>query len=300
MDNIINCILARHSDLFGADAFAKRINIGFTNVIYSVDDKFIVKICTKESKEAGFLKETEFYCAHNDMDCIPHLYFCDTTKSAMPYCYEILEKLEGVPLYNVWHTFNDEQRRNIIRQLCEFLKKLHSFPAPAYDWTEYNKSIFTPLFEKAKADRLFTDEEISLLEKCCSLFDNYLPSDNFVMVHNDLHFDNIIYHNGKIKLIDFERSLPAPCDFELDILWRMVRKPWKFANGDIEQFTHPDQYKDIMGYIEEFYPQLVSHPYLHQRLGIYDMIYFLRQYVSAPQYEDLKEAVLQACLLVVA
>ena len=35
-------------------------------------------------------------------------------------------------------------------------------------------------------------------------------------------------NDGIIKIIDFERLMYALRDFELDILYRMIRKPWKF------------------------------------------------------------------------
>ena len=38
-------------------------------------------------------------------------------------------------------------------------------------------------------------------------YQNYLKSNDFVLIHNDLHFDNIFFNDGKIKLIDFERSM---------------------------------------------------------------------------------------------
>lgn len=38
-------------------------------------------------------------------------------------------------------------------------------------------------------------------------FEKYLESNDFVPIHNDLHFDNIFFKDGKIKLIDFERSI---------------------------------------------------------------------------------------------
>ena len=44
-------------------------------------------------------------------------------------------------------------------------------------------------------------------------------------------------NDGIIKIIDFERLMYALRDFELDILYRMIRKTWKFASEETEQFT---------------------------------------------------------------
>ena len=138
-----------------------------------------------------------------------------------------------------------------------------------------------------------------MLESAYSKFDGYLQSDEFVLIHNDLHFDNVFYDNGKIKLIDFERSIYAPRDFELDILYRMIRKPWKFASEENEQYTKLEDYENIMSYIEKYYPELIHIDNLYQRLAIYDIVYFLKQYVNAPQYDELKQDVLNAAKIVV-
>ena len=125
-------------------------------------------------------------------------------------------------------------------------------------------------------------------------FDNYLESSDFVLVHNDLHFDNIIYHNGKIKLIDFERSIFAPIDFELDIIYRMIRKPWKFANEEAEKFVKTEDYKNIMGYIEKYYPEIMNVQNLYKRLAIYDIVYFLKQFIDYPHITELKNDIFNA------
>ena len=294
MQKVIDAILAKHRGLFGEDATAERINVGFTNVIYTVNNKFIIKICTKERKEAGFKKEVDFYTANKDNTLIPTLYFADTSKADIPYLYEILEKLEGVSLYNVWHTFSEDQREDIIKQLCDAMMQMHKAKSSTMNWAEHNKTIFNFLYKKAIDLQLVDYNEVKLLETALSVFDIYLPSDEFVLVHNDLHFDNVIYNNGKIKIIDFERAIYAPADFELDILYRMVRKPWKFASEEVAELTHPDQYKNIMGYIEKYYPHIINTPHLYKRLAIYDMIYFLRQYVNAPQCTELKDDVIVA------
>ena len=101
-------------------------------------------------------------------------------------------------------------------------------------------------------------------------------------------------------MIDFERSVYAPKDFELDILYRMIRKPWKFASEENEQYTKLSDYENIMSYIEKYYPELIHIDNLYKRLAIYDIVYFLKQYINAPQYDELKQDVLKAVEIVTA
>ena len=219
-------------------------------------------------------------------------------KRIVPYYYEVIERIEGVSLYNVWHTLDEVQREDIIRQLCSAMKMFHSNTSDFYDWTLRTKNIFVPLYETAKKLELFSDEERKLIDAAYKKFDSYLESKEMVLVHNDLHFDNIFYSKGKIKLIDFERAIYAPLDFELDILYRMVRMPWKFASEETEKYVKLSDYENIMRYIEKYYPELVHIDNLEKRLAIYEMIYFLKQYIGYSHIGELKDNILKAARVV--
>ena len=300
MEKIIDLIVKINESLFGTNPIIEKINVGFTNTLYRINDSYIVKVCTDINNEEDFKKEIDFYNSNKENTLIPKLYYSDTMKEDVPYFYEILEKVNGVSLYNVWHTYSEEQREDIIRQLCYAMKQMHSIKGDRYNWTEYMKKEFNPLYEKAKELNIFSDEEQKLLEQAYSDFDKYLESYEFVLVHNDLHFDNIFVDNGRIKIIDFERSMYAPRDFELEIFYRMIRKPWKFASEETEEYTDASQYSNIMSYINKYYPELVNIPNLYERLGIYDIVYFLAQLVRHPELDELKSDVLSAAKLVIA
>ncbi|MBQ9012813.1 MAG: aminoglycoside phosphotransferase family protein [Bacilli bacterium] len=295
MDEIINKIIEHNKELFGDDPNVEKINVGFTNAIYKVNESFIVKICNDIDNEDKFKKEIDFYKANATNTLIPKLFYSNTEKLDVPYFYEILEKIEGVTLYNVWHTFSEKQREDIIRQLCNAMKQMHSNIGESYDWIKYNKDKFNSLFEEAQNKSLLNEEEVEIIDSAYSLFDKYLESDEFVLIHNDLHFDNILVNDGKIKVIDFERSMYAPKDCELHILYYMIRQPWKHANEECEKYTKVEDYKNIMGYIEKYYPEIINIPNLYKRLAIYDLIYEFSHFVKfSNYYDELKEAVMSA------
>ncbi len=298
LDKIIDLIVRTNTSVFGTNPMCEKINVGFTNTLYKVNDSYIVKVCTDLDNEEEFKKEITFYNSNKGNTLIPKLYYSSTDKKDLPYFYEILEKVNGVSLFNVWHTYSEEQREDIIRQLCDAMKQMHSIKGEKYNWSEYMKKEFNPLYEEAKELNIFNDEEQKLLEQAYSDFDEYLDSDEFVLVHNDFHFDNIFVDNGKIKIIDFERSMYAPRDFELDILYRMIRKPWKFASEETEKYTDANDYSNIMSYVNKYYPELVNTPNLYERLGIYDIVYFLEQLVRYPELDELKNDVLIATKVV--
>lgn len=294
MNKIIDLIVKKNSSLFGSNPVIKKINIGFTNTIYNVNDCYIVKICTNVNNEESFKKEIEFYNANKDNYLIPKLYYSNVDKKDIPYYYEILEKIKGVSLYNVWHTYTEKEREDIIRQICNAMKGMHSVKGKPYDWTKYIKNKFNKIYSEVKKLYIFNEEEQKLLEKAYDDFDKYLDSNEFVLVHNDLHFDNIFVDNGKIKILDFERSMYAPRDFELDIFYRMIRKPWKFASEETEKYTDKEQYSNIISYVKKYYSELFNVPNLDERLEIYDIVYYLVQLVEYPKLEELKNDVLIA------
>lgn len=300
MQKVINNIVKKNEKIFGDNPKIDKVNVGFTNIIYIINDKYIVKICSDINNEEKFRKEINFYNSNKNNNLIPKLYLADIDKDVIPYMYEILEKVEGVSLYNVWHLLNEMQREEIIKQLCEAMKQFHSNIGECYDWTEKNRKLFLDYYNKAKQLNLFNKEEQNIINNAYSKFDKYLKSDKFVLIHNDLHFDNIIYNYGKIKLIDFERSIYAPKDFELGILYRMIRKPWKFASEETEEYTKLSDYENIMAYIEKYYPELISIDNLYKRLGIYDVIYYLKHYIHNPSITELKEDILKASKIVIS
>ena len=300
MQETISTIIKQNSQLFGDNPQIKKINVGFTNTIFVVNDLYIIKICTNEDNENNFKNEINFYKENTGNNLLPKLYVSDIDKKDVPYCYEIIEKIDGVSLYNVWHTFSEDERENIIKQLCEAMKSIHSNKSKGqnFDWNNYLQNQFTELYSKAKTLNVFTEQEQKLIEYAFSKFSKYLKKEELVLVHNDLHFDNIFYKDGKIKIIDFERSMYAPKDFELDILYRMIRKPWKFASEETEQYTNSSDYTNIKLYIEKYYPELVNVEFLPQRLAIYDMIYYLSQLIDYPNSKELKNDIISAAKIV--
>ena len=93
MHEIINKIVQQNQSLFGTNLKIDKINIGFTNTIYNINDLYIVKICTDEDNEKEFKKEIDFYDSNKNNNLIPKLYCSSINKKDVPYFYEIIEKV---------------------------------------------------------------------------------------------------------------------------------------------------------------------------------------------------------------
>ncbi len=92
--------------------------------------------------EDNFKKEIDFYNSNSKNHLIPRLYYSSTDKKDISYYYEIIEKVNGVSLYNVWHTFSEEQREEIIKQICIAMKQMHSNIGQGCDWISCFKEQF--------------------------------------------------------------------------------------------------------------------------------------------------------------
>ena len=287
MEEYIKAIINKHENLFGDSPVIEKINVGFTNTIYSVNDEYIIKICSDSFNEERFLKEIDFYNKNKDNKLIPKLYYSNIEKKEIPYFYEILEKVKGISLFHVWHTFSEEKRKSIIKDISEFMIKMHSKKGEYYDWVEYNKNRFNKFFIEIKERNILNESDQEKLLQAYNKFDKYLESNEVVQIHNDLHFDNILIDNYTIKIIDFERSYYAPRDYELHIIKYMVDRPWKMANEECEKYTKKEDYETIIPYIKEFYPELFNVPNLEKRLSIYLFLYELSHLVRYyPKYYD--------------
>ena len=198
-----------------------------------------------------------------------------------------MEKIDGYTIYHIWHTLSEIQRKEIIKELVNLMKSFHTHRKTVLDWSNYFIDKLKVNFHKCYQLNLFSLKEKSKLEFILNHISPYLNSYNFCLVHADIHFDNLLLtKNNKLKIIDFETSLYAPMDYELDIFLRMCRNPWKYASEEDEQFIKIEDYKNIKKYLKEFYPDIFLINHFNIRSKIYDLEYNLRLLSKFPN--DLK------------
>jgi len=243
---------------------------GFTNTIYRVNN-YIVKICTDLDNENNFQNEIEFYVNHKHNPYIPQMYFSDTTKEVVPYYYEILERVEGQTLYEVWYKLSPPERINIVKSIITIMKSFHNDKVHVIDFKKYVKDKISNLLKETNVnEELFT----ALLDKC----NVYFEENKLGLVHKDLHFDNFIYNNGQLTLLDFERCIVGAIDYDFRILSRYKETPWLWANEKTDMLTVESDYQDLMDMFIDNYEALRNIPYLSERLKVYQIIDLLNGY----------------------
>lgn len=278
-------ILDKYPLLFENSRQVEKVSKGFTNLVYDVADKYIIKICHKQANLTALKKEIAFYENNSKNPYIPQMLAYGFSLEDIPG-YLILEKIKGSTLYQFWPNLTEEERKEIIAKLVLFLKSIHAIKGKAYDWGNYILAKIKTSFNKCSY--LFTTEDKELLAFGLNRASSYLNSTSFCLVHADIHFDNILLtKQGKLYVIDFEKSIFAPKDYELDIILRMVRNPLKYASLADSKYIKAEDYQNIVSYLEEFYPEMFQEKHLEIRLLIYDLAANIRLVPEFPQDQSL-------------
>ena len=262
-------IANQNFEIFGQINSIEEVNAGYRNTIFNINNENIIKICTNKALEKSFKTEYNFYISNKGNQFIPNFYKYDDSKKYCDYVYEIIERFEGKTLYYYWYKMSEIEREETIKNLITIVKQFHSVKTESFDWENKIECDIRKWIEKCKD--LFDSEDYAIIMKSIEKYKEYFVDNRFALLHNDLHFDNIIYNNGDLKIIDFNDSMNAPIDFEFRILYMCQYRPWKWANIEIDSNQKPEDYKNIWNYIKKYYKELAEIKYLEQRMVIYSI-----------------------------
>ena len=295
MEQIVKQIVKTHNELWGESPTIKKIEIGFTNTIFCVADKYILKICHDINNESEFCVEVDFYTNNIGKPYIAKMFAYSKDKSKVPYMYIVTEKIDGVSLYSIWHTLTEQEREKIVNQICDILKDLHKNKGEHFDWSEYIKGYYEQHLDVLIKQKQLTESELALVRKAMSKFDLYLETDKdkFVYIHNDLHYDNCFYKDGKLTIIDFESSRFAPIDKELEIVFYAAKMPDKHASRETERFAKKEHFATLVSYFKKHYPQMFDVPHLEKRIAIYHLRDALDQYGTFKDNTELHDIIIE-------
>lgn len=110
MNEYIDLIKEYNLDILKNCKEYKKISVGFTNLLYEVDNKYIIKICNNKNNEVNFNNEINFYLKNINNKYIPKLFYYYKSKTKNDFSYEIIEKIDGQTLYELWYRFDDHRR----------------------------------------------------------------------------------------------------------------------------------------------------------------------------------------------
>lgn len=271
----------------------QRSTSGFTNIVFFIDDKYVIKIVNQQTKPEKLLKEIAFY-QNVKFDFIPK-YISSGNINGVDYL--IIEKLKGVSLYKIWHKLSEKERENIIKQIANILNRFHNvssdFLAQKFinasslqKWQRSFEINIKILNEKGFDTTYLEDFSKTKLEKIMREQRNGL-------VYNDAHFDNFIYDNGKIYLIDFDRVLYCSIDYELLTIKTMIENPRKFASKEDEEKINLKDYSKIYYQLQKYSKELFNFKHISERVFIYQFFYNLGEAYEINNNEIIESELLK-------
>lgn len=282
----------------------QEIDIWFTNKVYNINDKYVVKICTKIENEASFEKEVFLYRLFDTKLPVPKVIYFDTSKIAINHYFYICNKIDGDNLYSIWHTLKENERKSIIQTLCNYLKIINSYWKDKFintywrnetTWKNQIMSDINNFLRKIEEKNILNKSFLNILKKYLAHNAYVLNEEIIGIVYWDVHFDNILVKDGNISgILDFEWSDLMSIDYVLDLANRLQNYPTIYTlREEDENNIKEEDYKNIMQYYRESYPELFTFKDIEKRIALYSIKYDLRLLLKFPNSENLKERLLK-------
>ncbi len=286
MENIIKEILHKKNIPYQK---IKKATSGFTNLVYFIDDKFVIKMSKENDIKKKLDKETSIY-QNIKMENIPQFVANGCFED---YQYLIMTKLHGKSLYSIWHTLSNSERKSCVSQIADILKEFNrqngAFLSKEYkdlDWTNY---LTNELTSKALALKELGYNVESINNFITKDLPNLFDKNTFGLVYNDAHFDNFIYDNGKLSLIDFDRVRYCPIDYEMLIFKTMCDNPSKFASEEDEDKIVDEHYAGIYEQFKAEYTEMFEDKNVGNRIKVYQFNYLIRQAIGSKNHAWIQE-----------
>lgn len=265
----------------------KKSTSGFTNQVYFADD-FVVKFTNEEKTKKQLEKETLIYKNLN-LPNIPKY----ISSGEIDNCkYLIISKVEGKALYSIWHTLDRETQIKIIKKLTNIIKEFHKLSAEFLpeefkfnNWKEYITNQLTDKSHKLKEMGYKTNK---LDEFINNQIEALFKENKFGLVYNDAHFDNFLFDGEELFLIDFDRVIYAPLDYEMLIFKTMCDIPDKFASEEDYLNCKMEDYDFIYPLFKNDYPELFDEK-TEEKIKVYQFNYLMEQAIGIKDKEWIEK-----------
>ena len=264
----------------------RQVNSGYSRTVFMINDKYVLKIVTNPSVERDTVNEVNFLL-NNRLNFTPEIVFRDFTKQSFPYIYYLERKINGESLLLKWPLLNENEKQQILVQLLEKLKKLHSIEFNLCFDTNYLSLIieeYDNYLKKLIESGVLNREKIHYLCELKNIIPQLLEGARTGLIHGDLHFNNILVNDDNVvSLIDFEKTKQSFVEREFDPINRMSRNPNSFnTNPEVILMSH--DFQNIMAYIKENSKE-IDYDRFDDRLLLFDCLNSLMWLEKYPKYE---------------
>ena len=208
----------------------------------------------------------------------------------------VSERVPGRPLAHCWPDLTRSERRRAVLQLAARLAALHTTPPPpdlepihsapqllelgSPDPTKPLIDALHTAVELEHVDRLFMHEVIAFVRSTAPVLD---PFDGPTLIHGDLTFENVMWHEGEVTaVLDVEWARAGPLDLDLDIILRCCAFPQLHVAEEYEARTRREDYAEVPWWLADDYPGLFDVPGLLDRLRIYAVAHDVKALLGSP------------------
>ena len=204
----------------------------------------------------------------------------------------LVERVPGIVLSRAWPDMREPQRRSAVQELAERLKLIHAtVPPPGIEEDIFDIYPVEPtrlllLIARARelphVDPRVLDDATAFVTSAARYVD---PQSKWVLVHGDLHFENVLWADGRLSaVLDFEFARMAPRDLDLATLLRFCADPQLHVADDYGAVTREQDYRKVPMWVGEVYPELFGARNLRERLALYDLAFDLWQLLLRPPH----------------
>lgn len=219
-EETIKKILQKYN--LGKFSTIEEIKIGLINPVFVINNKFVLRINTKEDSESKqkFEKEAYLYALLSKSDIpTPRCIAYDDSGEIIKEDYLLISYIEGETLTEAFKKANKVGRNHLAYQLGEIAKKIHSIDISEIssrsdlfgsqeDWDRTTELEFDEYFDLIKKKQILSEKivvDIETLSKEFISLGNL--SKTVTLIHGDVSCNNFQVRNGEIVgVFDFEMA----------------------------------------------------------------------------------------------
>lgn len=262
-----------------------------SNEVFLADDH-VIRINRDSGNANRLLREAELCLALPALAWTPQIVEYGRQKRT---AFLIVRRKRGMTLARWWPDMRPSQRREAIAQLAGCMRAIHSTSVPSgldpiADTPQLLGSAGNPVLpllhglqrlrSVANVDPKVVDEVESTVQSLAPSVAMYPETG---LVHGDLSLENVLWDGSSISaILDFEWARGAPRELDLDVLCRFLVLPDLHVPEAYRGRVGPADYREVIGWLTESYPELFTPAELDRRLALFAIAYEVRAVLANP------------------
>ncbi|MGE0307064.1 MAG: phosphotransferase family protein [Acidimicrobiia bacterium] len=215
--------------------------------------------------------------------------------------WSVLPRIHSAPLAHLWPDLNDAQRFGAVLSIARALRAIHSIDASSLHppflspgSLECSHQLPVPrlmnVLDRLRGDKRIDRGLLTSAELLALRADDVLGPMPSTLVHGDFHLENVLFGQGFVRaVVDFEFARASWPEIDLEVLLRFCDEPQLHVSSNDARRMHRDDFKPVVTWLREGYPELFEHPKLVERVNLCSLSYDLRDLVMFPPDRPAKD-----------